>query len=379
MAYGTEILNSKSTNTGKDITVGKVTIFSDALPTNETPVQENLFTDGSEYALINGTPYTGEYHIHPDKGPMVGAKHITETHASLFPLEDGNSSSTGGINFVKKIYSKTTLNSKINNSFSELTKPPVSIDIPRFFKTYSEIFYDLPKEGINSHTSLIKESTDFVRNYIDPKDSIIEGLEQQIIDLERQLTNPEEIQEHPVFKNGTLIRSALANADYYYMDKGYARYVNWNGDMVRAILLSYTGTQDTDLVPVVTDLMLANIPRGFPNLSEDNFGEEFDPTVNQSSGTIQYLSWIYDNNGDPDIDPNNYDTRDSYIEALEADIEEKQLLVLKLNKQIRDEYNPQILTLKNLDPVYYSVNYGSEENNTSDTIEDIGSNNNRSY
>jgi hypothetical protein len=125
--------------------------------------------------------------------------------------------------------------------------------------------------------------------------------------------------------------------------------------------------------------MLENIPRGFPNLKESNFGEEFDPTLNASEDTISYLNWIYDENGDPDVDPNNYDTRDKYIEALEADIEEKQLLITKLNKEIRDEYNPQILTLKNLDPIYYEETYGSGEGGSITVTSDSGGNNNRSY
>jgi len=47
-------------------------------------IEENLNTDGSEF--INrktGRPYTGPYHIHPSKGPMVGAKHVSYPHDYL--------------------------------------------------------------------------------------------------------------------------------------------------------------------------------------------------------------------------------------------------------------------------------------------------------
>ena len=56
--------------------------------------KENLFTDGGEYATKDGKEYIGDYHIHPDKGPMVGAVHITTPHEYLYPI---NSPSTGSI------------------------------------------------------------------------------------------------------------------------------------------------------------------------------------------------------------------------------------------------------------------------------------------
>lgn len=49
-------------------------------------VQTNLSTEGGEYYLEDGTEYKGLYHVHPDKGPMVGASHITTPHDNLFTL-----------------------------------------------------------------------------------------------------------------------------------------------------------------------------------------------------------------------------------------------------------------------------------------------------
>mgnify|MGYP003149944780 CR=1 FL=1 len=50
-------------------------------------IQSNLTTDGTEF-IIRGTsvPYSGSYHIHPDKGPMVGAEHVSYTHDYLDPI-----------------------------------------------------------------------------------------------------------------------------------------------------------------------------------------------------------------------------------------------------------------------------------------------------
>ena len=57
------------------------------------PIRENLFTSGGEYTTKDGKEYIGDYHIHPDKGPMVGAVHVPYPHDYLFPI----SSPTGSI------------------------------------------------------------------------------------------------------------------------------------------------------------------------------------------------------------------------------------------------------------------------------------------
>jgi hypothetical protein len=54
----------------------------------QIPISENLFTSGGEYMTRNGKEYIGEYHIHPDKGPMVGAIHVPYPHEYLYPIID---------------------------------------------------------------------------------------------------------------------------------------------------------------------------------------------------------------------------------------------------------------------------------------------------
>lgn len=47
-----------------------------------------LNTTGGELYYENGVEYIGPYHIHPEKGPMVGAEHIPEPHALLKYSDD---------------------------------------------------------------------------------------------------------------------------------------------------------------------------------------------------------------------------------------------------------------------------------------------------
>ena len=57
-------------------------------------IKENLETDGTEYKNEKtGRPYIGKYHIHPEKGAMVGATHIKEYHDYLIPIDRTPSSS----------------------------------------------------------------------------------------------------------------------------------------------------------------------------------------------------------------------------------------------------------------------------------------------
>ena len=52
---------------------------------NNTSILENLIANQGELFYLDGRPYPegALYHMHPTKGPMVGATHIPEFHASL--------------------------------------------------------------------------------------------------------------------------------------------------------------------------------------------------------------------------------------------------------------------------------------------------------
>ncbi len=50
-------------------------------------IENNLYTEGGKYQTKNGKEYKGPYHVHPDKGPMVGPVHMSEPHEYLEPLK----------------------------------------------------------------------------------------------------------------------------------------------------------------------------------------------------------------------------------------------------------------------------------------------------
>ena len=101
----------------------------------------------------------------------------------------------GDIVFNKTIYSKIEFENKIDTDFTELTTGQPSVSIEEFFNFYNEVFFDIPKEGENSHATIIQTSTDYFEDYrsplqdiIDSKDLEIEELNRRILDVESRLT-----------------------------------------------------------------------------------------------------------------------------------------------------------------------------------------------
>jgi len=87
---------------------------------------------------------------------------------------------------------KTTINNEIGDrsidrSFVELIPKEEIVSLDQFFDYYNQLFYDIPKNGVTSHKTLIDQSTEFYGNYKDPKDEIIKDLERQILELNNQL------------------------------------------------------------------------------------------------------------------------------------------------------------------------------------------------
>jgi hypothetical protein len=72
------------------------------------------------------------------------------------------------IRLNKTVYGKVTYPNVINTEFSQLIKPQVeevvtTVTVEEFFQYYDDLFYDIPITGdFNSHTELIKRSTEYV-------------------------------------------------------------------------------------------------------------------------------------------------------------------------------------------------------------------------
>ena len=101
-----------------------------------------------------------------------GAPSINE---NLIPLE-------------KQAYGSKRVTDQVETEFSELTQNNKK-DITTFFNLYNSLFFDIPKDGSESHEALMKRSREYLNNYIDPKDATIEALRDEIEHLNGTLLN----------------------------------------------------------------------------------------------------------------------------------------------------------------------------------------------
>jgi hypothetical protein len=76
------------------------------------------------------------------------------------------------INLNKKVFEKNQYKKVIDTSFTQLSVPTPATasvtptDIPGFFQTYNQIFFDIPKFGdTNSHEYIIKTSQEYAGTF----------------------------------------------------------------------------------------------------------------------------------------------------------------------------------------------------------------------
>ena len=221
----------------------------------------------------------------------------------------------------KRIYGKKGFANKISRDFDELFTPKEDkLNVKEFFDSYQEIFYEIPKSGENSHITIIKQSSEFVGDFLDERDVEITELTSQIVDLEKKLTEQDKLdKEHPIFTNGSFLKVA-DNPTIYYMDKGVKRAITSYETYL--ILKRVNGhapdKADEEVYILITEDVVKGLETGPKFSSEDLYGDEEKRNKEEEKKRVEL---------DPDdfvADPTNYDTPSDYIAAL--DRETRQLL-----------------------------------------------------
>lgn len=98
------------------------------------------------------------------------------------------------INIVRKIFGKSSFENVIDTQFKELVPMDRSdviqtdTDVPKFFKDYDNLFYDIPVTGSNvSHEELIKRSSEYLGISLSDMKDEIENLREENVSLKNQL------------------------------------------------------------------------------------------------------------------------------------------------------------------------------------------------
>jgi hypothetical protein len=96
------------------------------------------------------------------------------------------------VNLNRQVFDKTKFNETVDTSFTQLVSQPdptfFNLDLATvedFFTLYEKFFFQIPKEGeVNSHTYLIKESSDYVGFQANSED--IQALLDEIASLRQE-------------------------------------------------------------------------------------------------------------------------------------------------------------------------------------------------
>lgn len=193
----------------------------------------------------------------------------------------------------KSVFNKDKFKNTINTNFSEFINTGDSISVSTFFNYYNTLFYDIPVEGDESHSTLIQRSSDYVgveenEELLRLRDRVLE-LELEIVELEASNS------EHPVFKNGTILKDPVIKGRYWYMDRGVKRLIIGNEVLVTIIRSqdkTLNKTRDGDIkidnyVQNVPDIIISQIETG-PSFGVNDFsGKLRDTSKNLNSITQQ--------------------------------------------------------------------------------------------
>lgn len=100
------------------------------------------------------------------------------------------------IQLLKNVYDKQQFKNVVDTEFTVSVDPVQVIQankptVTQFFEYYKELFYEIPKAGSNSHTTLIETSTQYVG--FSPNSAEIDALVQEINGLRETVLQQQQL------------------------------------------------------------------------------------------------------------------------------------------------------------------------------------------
>lgn len=94
------------------------------------------------------------------------------------------------VNLNKTLYNKDDYQKTIDTSFNEFALPVETtqvntITVEEFFQYYNQLFFSIPKTGLNSHNTLIQQSTEYVGD--EQTNEELDALFREVTELRQQL------------------------------------------------------------------------------------------------------------------------------------------------------------------------------------------------
>ena len=171
-------------------------------------VQETTYTNKNNRKFTDNVPVYSE-----TKSPIL---------ENTTNLNNGNGEI---VELQKRHYGTKDASEALDRSFSELTRTKDNLGAESFFNLYRELFYDIPKVGENSHTTLMLESREYINDYVDPSEDQIQELLERIVELETEKTQFPT--EHPIYRNGSFLRIQKSGGPLGLMQEGRLRLIQY--------------------------------------------------------------------------------------------------------------------------------------------------------
>tara|TARA_R110000796_G_scaffold233440_1_gene351973 strand:+ start:432 stop:830 length:399 start_codon:yes stop_codon:yes gene_type:complete len=116
-----------------------------------------------------------------------------------------NTTTTTPVTLIRTAFDKEAFDATVNTEFTELGVAEVDLSFfdpnlattEDFFNIYNNLFFLIPKTGVNSHTTLITESSDYVGYEANQEE--IQALLQEIAEL-RELNLELQIDQGEILK-----------------------------------------------------------------------------------------------------------------------------------------------------------------------------------
>ena len=117
----------------------------------------------------------------------------------------------------KIVISNKESNEKFDKKFEKLAKSEPTINTEIIGNLYDNLFYNIPKQGKNSHQSIIKQSYDYrkasniqrLETKINKRTETLEILNEQLITLETG-----DINEHEIYEDGAFLMAGENGSPY---------------------------------------------------------------------------------------------------------------------------------------------------------------------
>jgi hypothetical protein len=115
------------------------------------------------------------------------------------------------INLNKTLFDKIKYPKTIDTSFKELLPTPqeeivTTLTIEEFFEAYDNLFFEIPKTGLNSHNTLIQKSSEYVgdeqvNEELDALYAELASLREQLLETQKELSDIQQAQAQSTLDN----------------------------------------------------------------------------------------------------------------------------------------------------------------------------------